>query len=136
MDGADPAPLAGSADPAMRALREAVDAEAGRAAVAEVHGLLSKKWTLAVLHDLGLAGKTRFRDLVDGNPGLTPRVLCRRLDDLVDRGLVLRTGSGKGVRYGMTPRGLDFLPIVEAACDYGARHGEPAGGPLLEAPLG
>jgi DNA-binding HxlR family transcriptional regulator len=84
--------------------------------------LFSKKWTFAVLRDVVYFRRTRFADFLAANPGLTDRVLARRLNELVAEGILERSGRGKTVRYRLTERGKDTRPILAAMYNYGIRN--------------
>ena len=84
--------------------------------------LFGKKWTFAILRDVVYFRRTRFQEFLAANPGLTDRVLARRLDDLVREGILERTGRGKMVRYRLTQRGQDTKPILAAIYNYGIRN--------------
>lgn len=84
--------------------------------------LFSKKWTFAILRDIVYFHRTRFNEFMAANPGLTPRVLARRLRDLTTEGILERRGSGRHVRYVLTPRGEDTKPILAAIYNYGIRN--------------
>ena len=84
--------------------------------------LFSRKWTFAILRDLVYFRRTRFHEFMDANPGLTARVLARRLRDLVQEGILERKGSGRHVRYSLTRRGEDTKPILAAIYNYGIRN--------------
>ena len=45
-------------------------------------GVLGKKWTMLILRDIGFRGIDRFNRLLESVPGLTPRVLSKRLKEL------------------------------------------------------
>jgi DNA-binding HxlR family transcriptional regulator len=91
--------------------------------VKETLGTLGQRWTLLVLRDVGVYGKERFSQILQANPGLTARVLSRRLSELQREGLVARTAtSRKDVRYTLTPKGRDTLPILAAIVAYGITH--------------
>jgi DNA-binding HxlR family transcriptional regulator len=89
-------------------------------------GILGRKWALLVLRDVGLRRISRFNELVRANPGLTPRALSLLLLDLQREGLVRRSAdpaSPRGrVRYSLTPKGADVLPVVAALIEFGMRH--------------
>lgn len=87
-----------------------------------IHPLFGRKWTLAILRDVVYFGRHRFAQFLKANPGLTDRVLARRLNELVREGILHRDGRGKGVRYSLTPRGQDTEPILAALYNYGIRH--------------
>lgn len=84
--------------------------------------LFGKKWTFAILRDVVYFRRTRFAEFLSANPGLTDRVLARRLNELVAEGILERTGRGKAVRYGLTERGKDTRPILAAIYNYGIRN--------------
>jgi DNA-binding HxlR family transcriptional regulator len=91
--------------------------------VKETLGSLGQRWTLLILRDIGVYGKHRFSMILQGNPGLTPRVLSRRLRDLLDEGLIHRTAvNRKDVIYTLTPKGRDTLPILAAIVAFGITH--------------
>lgn len=83
---------------------------------------LGRKWTLLILRDLAFLKLDRFGQLLKNNPGLTPRVLARRLREMEAEGLVRRSGTSISVRYELTPRGEDAVFILLAFLRYGARH--------------
>ena len=84
--------------------------------------LFGRKWTFAILRDVVYFRRSRFQEFLAANPGLTDRVLARRLDDLVAEGILERTGRGKMVRYRLTLRGQDTKPILAAIYNYGIRN--------------
>jgi DNA-binding HxlR family transcriptional regulator len=64
----------------------------------------------------------RFGQILRNNPGLTPRVLSRRLDQMEQEGLVDRIERGEAVTYRLTNRGEDAVFILLAFLRYGIRH--------------
>jgi len=52
---------------------------------------LGSKWTLLILRDIGFLRLDRFGQILRNNPGLTPRVLSRRLRNMQKEGLIERT---------------------------------------------
>ncbi len=94
-----------------------------RCPIQETLGVLGRRWSLLVLRDVGVYRRERFSLILRGNPGLTPRVLSRRLAELQREGLVRRSArSRKDVRYALTPKGRDALPILAAMVAYGIHH--------------
>jgi DNA-binding HxlR family transcriptional regulator len=89
---------------------------------------LGSKWTLLLLRDMGFLKLTRFNQFLKNNPGLTPRVLSRRLHEMRAEGLVIRTTVGKEVSYSLTERGADAIYILLAFLRYGLKH-HPHGRP-------
>ena len=83
---------------------------------------LGRKWTLLILRDLAFLKLNRFGELLRNNPGLTPRVLARRLREMEAEGLILRRVRGPEVTYELTSRGEDAVFILLAFVRYGLRH--------------
>jgi len=84
--------------------------------------VLGDRWTLLIVRDM-LVGATRFNEISRGLPGLSRALLSRRLRQLLNAGLVERTGDG----YALTRAGEDLRPLVFGLADWGARYafGEP-----------
>ena len=78
-------------------------------------GVLGKKWTLLILRDIVFLKVQRFNQILRTLPGLTPRVLIMRLNELEKTGLiepVVIQKSPKLVRWELTKRGRDTVPIL------------------------
>ncbi len=84
--------------------------------------VLGDRWTLLIVRDM-LVGASRFNELSRGLPGLSRALLSRRLRQLANAGLVVRTGDG----YTLTPAGQALRPLVFGLADWGARYafGDP-----------
>ncbi len=88
-------------------------------------GVLGKKWTLLVMRDVAFYRLIKFSQILKNNPGLTPRVLSLRLVDLRKDGLIERVSDPKDqrvVKYQLTKKGNDTIPILTAFIQYGARY--------------
>jgi DNA-binding HxlR family transcriptional regulator len=83
---------------------------------------LGRKWVLLLVRDLAFLKLTRFGEFRRNNPGLSPRVLSRRLREMEQDGLVVRERVGKSVRYRLTPRGDGAALILLAFLQYGLKH--------------
>jgi DNA-binding HxlR family transcriptional regulator len=83
---------------------------------------LGKKWALLILRDMAFLKLDRFGQILRNNPGLTPRVLSRRLDQMEAEGLVHRVQEQVAVRYELTERGEDAVFILLAFLRYGIKH--------------
>ena len=84
---------------------------------------LGRKWTLLLLRDMAFLKLTRFGQFLRNNPGLTPRVLSRRLAEMEEEGLLERIATGDRVAYRLTSRGEDAVFILLAFLRYGIKHG-------------
>jgi DNA-binding HxlR family transcriptional regulator len=100
-----PARLAYQADPLRRSLRA-----------------LGTKWTLLLLRDMAFLKLARFSDLLRNNPGLTPRVLSRRLAEMQVERLIVRSEAGRRISYTLTPRGQDAVYVLLAFLRYGLKY--------------
>lgn len=85
-------------------------------------------WSILILRD-AFAGMTRFEEF-QRNLGIVPTTLSRRLNALVEAGLLERRRySNRPPRdeYRLTPRGMDFHPVLVALLQWGNRHFAPEG---------
>ncbi len=85
-------------------------------------------WSILILRD-ALAGMTRF-DEFQKSLGIAPGMLSRRLDALVEAGLLERrrySAHPPRDEYCLTERGRDFRPVLLAMMTWGNRHFAPEG---------
>jgi DNA-binding HxlR family transcriptional regulator len=69
-------------------------------------------------------GTDRFNTLVKALPGINPRTLSRRLDDLEKVGLAIRmTGnsSSRRIRYRLTSKGEDMRHLLREMASFSLR---------------
>lgn len=72
-------------------------------------------WTVLILRD-ALKGKTKFSEFQE-SLGIAPNMLTRRLDGLVESGLLDRRQYSKRpprFEYLLTPQGREFHGVIEA----------------------
>jgi len=85
-------------------------------------------WSILILRD-AFKGVSRF-DQFQKSLGIAPNMLTRRLNTLVESGLLeRRLYSEKPPRYEyvLTPRGRDFRPVLWALVSWGNKHFPPEG---------
>jgi DNA-binding HxlR family transcriptional regulator len=85
-------------------------------------------WSILILRD-ALRGTTRF-DEFQKSLGIAPNMLTRRLNALVDAGLLERRRYNEHpprYEYVLTPLGRDFRPVLIALLAWGNRHFAPEG---------
>jgi DNA-binding HxlR family transcriptional regulator len=85
-------------------------------------------WSMLILRDAAL-GMTRF-DAFQKSLGIAPNMLTRRLNGLVEAGLLERRRYSERPprdEYLLTPRGQDFRPVLWAILAFGNRHFAPEG---------
>jgi DNA-binding HxlR family transcriptional regulator len=89
-------------------------------------------WSILILRD-AFQGLTRF-DQFQKSLGIAPNMLTRRLNTLVDSGLLERhLYSERPPRheYVLTPRGRDFRTVLWALVAWGNKHFSPEGQSVL-----
>lgn len=77
--------------------------------------IFGDRWTLLVLRDLLLEGRTRFSDFVAANPGLATNILTDRLKRLEGRGLLQKVSDPSDARryvYLPTDDAVALIPML------------------------
>ena len=77
--------------------------------------LIGKRWTGAIVSSWQ-SGRARFGELAKAVPGLSDRLLSRRLRELEEEGLVERdveAGSPVRVTYSLTAAGAELGPAID-----------------------
>ena len=83
------------------------------------------RWSLIVLRDLLLAGKTQYKELLGCREGIATNILAARLKKLEAFGLVeRRTGEedARTVHYVVTDKAIDLIPILLELSRWSANH--------------
>jgi DNA-binding HxlR family transcriptional regulator len=89
-------------------------------------------WTILIIRD-ALHGLRRFDEFQE-SLGIAPNTLSRRLDALVDAGVLERREYNEHpprYEYVLTSRGRDFRPVFLALLAWGNKHFTPEGGSVL-----
>lgn len=101
--------------------------------IARAVDVLGDPWTLLVLRE-AFYGVRRFDEL-QANLGVGRAVLSRRLDGLVEEGLLERRryqDRPPRHEYVLTPAGRDSWPVLATLLSWGERHrADPDGPPIL-----
>src|SRR5215211_2296083 len=96
--------------------------------VARALDVVGERWTLLLVRELS-TGPKRFKDLLEGLPGIGTNLLAARLKTLEGEGIVQRATlpppAGSNV-YELTELGRSLEPVIVALSRWGAR--------LLDAP--
>jgi DNA-binding HxlR family transcriptional regulator len=80
-------------------------------------------WSMLILRDAGF-GLSRFDQFVE-SLGIAPNMLTRRLESLVEAGLLERRAYSEAPPrhdYVLTAKGRDFQPVLVALKSFGDRH--------------
>lgn len=88
--------------------------------LAQAAQLLCERWTLLVVREM-VAGSTRFNELRKGVPLMSPTLLSARLKQLMEYGVVARSGSKGKYIYQLTTAGQELQPIVQLLGVWGHR---------------
>lgn len=94
-----------------------------RCPVARTLDRVGDPWSMLILRDAGF-GSIRFDQFVE-SLGIAPNMLTRRLESLVEAGMLeRRLYSEKPPRheYVLTARGRDFQPVLQALKAFGKQH--------------
>src|SRR6195256_2173228 len=89
-------------------------------------------WSILILRD-ALHGFSRF-DQFQKSLGIAPNILTRRLNALVEAGLLERRRYSERPprdEYVLTARGRDFRPVIVALLAWGNKHFAPEGASVL-----
>lgn len=88
--------------------------------IAKASEIIGEKWTVLVIREL-LMGATRFSELQRGLGLISPTLLSRRLDSLVQHGLVMKKKipGQKGHEYLATQSCKELLPVIRSLGDWG-----------------
>ncbi|WP_206793544.1 helix-turn-helix domain-containing protein [Amycolatopsis sp. MtRt-6] len=83
--------------------------------------VVGDRWNLLVVRQL-LIGPARYRELLDGLPGVATNLLADRLRDLEHAGVVERrpAAEGNGIVYALTPWGAALREPVEGLVRWSA----------------
>ena len=98
--------------------------------VARALDVVGERWTLLLVREL-LTGPKRFKDLLEGLPGIGTNLLTGRLKALEEAGIVCRATlpppAGSKV-YELTGAGRSLEPVIVELSRWGSRlMGEPSG---------
>jgi DNA-binding HxlR family transcriptional regulator len=90
--------------------------------IAKASEIIGEKWTVLIIREL-LMGGTRFNELQRGLSLISPTLLSKRLDSLVEHGLVMKKKipGQKGYEYLATESCQQLLPVIRSLGDWGMR---------------
>lgn len=94
--------------------------------------LFGDGWTLLLLRDLLIHGKSTFREFRASEEGIASNILADRLQRLEGSGLVTRAvdpEDGRRLRYRPTEAARALLPVLVELAYWGARHDPESAAP-------
>ncbi len=87
--------------------------------------IVGDHWTLIVVRDLLLLGRHEYREMLEGEEGISSNILSDRLDKLQTSGLVKsipHPDSKKRKLYYLTPSGKDLIYVLLAIARWSGKH--------------
>jgi DNA-binding HxlR family transcriptional regulator len=86
--------------------------------------LVGDKWSMLIIRDMMLWGKTTYNEFLNSNEKISTNILNDRLVMLTEVGLIQYTGTAKRKKYSLTAMGNDLRPVLEAIGTFGVKHFE------------
>ena len=86
---------------------------------------IGDRWALLILRDIIFSGKRAYGEFLKSREGFSTNILASRLDHLLAEGILRRDGDaadGRKLRYSMTEKGLDLIPMIFEMILWSARH--------------
>ncbi|WP_094506561.1 winged helix-turn-helix transcriptional regulator [Brucella thiophenivorans] len=87
--------------------------------------VVGDRWSLIILRDMMFGGHRHYRALLENSlEGIASNILAARLRRLVELRLVTRNDDGhhkQKVRYSMTEKAIELLPVVVAVGAWGRK---------------
>jgi len=96
--------------------------------------LIGRRWSGAILRAM-LAGVSRFNELAETIPGLSPRMLSERLKELEAEGVVVRSVIPTvpvRVEYHLTEKGQSLGSVVDAVAKWAEQWADPTADAIAE----
>ena len=87
--------------------------------------MVGDHWTLLIVRDLLLLGRHEFRDMLEGDEGISSNILSDRLSKLQQDGLVSSLPHPESKRhklYYLTPKGKDLIHVLVAMARWSLTH--------------
>lgn len=93
--------------------------------VARSLDVFGDRWTLLVLREVGLFGKSTFKELAAMPEKIATNTLSERLERLTTLGMLTKTQSEKNrlvYHYHITQKGMELLPILMEFVKWAQKH--------------
>ena len=84
--------------------------------------IIGDRWVLQIVRAM-MFGATRYSDMQQAVPRISPTVLSARLKQLVEHGIIVRRESAgsKSANYRLTPSGRELKPLVKFMAVWGLK---------------
>lgn len=90
-------------------------------AVEKTLKIFGSKWTMTLMHNM-FDGKKRFGELQRSMPGISPKTLSERLQELEKAGILTKKVFAEvplRVEYSLTEKGESFRTVIQSLKDWG-----------------
>lgn len=90
-------------------------------AVSKTLKIIGSKWTMLLLHNI-FDGKKRFGELQRSLPGISPKTLSQRLQELEKEGIIIKKVFAEvplHVEYSLTEKGKSLSGIFRSLENWG-----------------
>jgi DNA-binding HxlR family transcriptional regulator len=87
--------------------------------------LLGDKWSLVILRDILLGGKSHFREFLTSDEKISTNILSARLESLIYDGFLTKhddESNKSAAIYRPTQKSLDLLPMLFEYMKWGVRY--------------
>jgi DNA-binding HxlR family transcriptional regulator len=91
-------------------------------AIAKSLDVVGDRWTLLIVRELALRGRSRYTDLRNGLPGIATNLLAERLRELERAGVIAREDAPPPIAttlFRLTPRGEQLRPVLDGLFRWG-----------------
>lgn len=92
--------------------------------------MIGDQWSMLIVRDIVYFGKHTFGEFLGSPERIATSALSRRLKDLEDKGILIKTLHIKDKRkevYNLTDKGLDLIPTLLELAEWGAGHDPDTG---------
>ncbi|HTB32024.1 MAG TPA: helix-turn-helix domain-containing protein [Bacteroidia bacterium] len=84
--------------------------------------VIGDKWSLLIIRDILLFGKTTYNEFLASGEGISTNILNDRLVRLTELGLITFSGTEKRKKYTATKIGMDLKPVLESIAAFGMKY--------------
>lgn len=87
--------------------------------------ILGDNWTLVILRDLLLNGKSHFREFLASDEKIASNILSNRLEGMIAAGLITKQADERNKSaaiYRPTQKTLDLLPMLFELIKWGVKY--------------
>ncbi len=94
--------------------------------------IFGDKWSLLIIRDLMFKGKKHYSEFLSSDEKISTNILANRLEKLEADGLITKAidneNNSKNI-YGLTPKGIDLLPMLLEMIVWSAKYDDETGTP-------